>query len=96
MRPIYMRKLAQVRAGRYTSEVPFRIFLTFEEVSGPGQYKPGREGTASLSYLDIASILGAIPALEIKEDEDIWAMGRVLDMLRQLNAGSPSASDSHG
>lgn len=79
--PAIGRNLIRVNCYRGASgKREWRLTLTVTD--GPAQMR-GRELHVFLTGADVAKITGAIPALSIKDDDDVAAISRVLRLLNK-------------
>lgn len=85
--PIYASGLDEARAwdaGALTGQdlSGLRYQLTFDRAHGIAGLE-GRKVVATLTGPELATAVGAIPALSVKGEEDMAALARVLRMLRE-------------
>jgi hypothetical protein len=84
-RSVYARTLAQSQAfdpkfaGSTSPEYSYQ--LTFEKAHGIAGLE-GREVAVIMTGSELASAIGAIPALSIEDPEDIKALRRIQTLLR--------------
>jgi hypothetical protein len=68
--------------GRFTGgEAEYSYHLTFEKVHGVASLE-GRECVVTMTGSELATAIGALPALSIEDPEDMKALARTMDLLR--------------
>lgn len=76
-----------------SGELPAAIALYFRKASGPAILSDGRMLVASITPAELATIIGALPALTLEDDEDARALFRVAQMLRGEKHQPPSEQE---
>jgi hypothetical protein len=97
-RNVYARTLAEAYAydkGRLAGgPAEYAYGLTFEEVHGVAGLQ-GRESVVTMSGSELATAIGAIPALSIEDPEDMKALVRVQNLLRNARPRRAEARHPH-